>query len=137
MSRDGNGAGWVRRMGSSSSPHMVLSYPIPAPPLPILTCMMGKIFLPHPCPLGPREALPHPIKLNFLLIAFSKNWIILLKCFARQYHKKTKISYYKINDSIVYKFVIVKKKYNVKIGTLFPTLLEKKKRQIVLLGRIK
>ena len=59
--------------GSSPSPHMVLSYPIPAPPLPILTCMMGKIFLPHPCPLGPREALPHPIKLNFLLIAFSKN----------------------------------------------------------------
>ena len=32
---------------------------------------------------------------------------------------------------------IIKTKENVKIGTLFPTLLEKKKRQKVLLGRIK
>ena len=32
---------------------------------------------------------------------------------------------------------IIKTKENVKIGTLFPTLLEKKKRQKVLLDRIK
>ena len=81
--------------------------------------------------------LSHQIKLFF----FSKSWIILLKCLERQYHKKTKISYYKINDSIVYKFVIIKtkkkKKKKVKIGTLFPTLLEKKRGKKVLLGRIK
>ena len=35
----------------------------PAPP-----CMTGKTFSPHPRPLGPREVLPHPVKLYFLLI---------------------------------------------------------------------
>ena len=40
--RDGRGAGWGRRMGSSSPPCMVLSYPILAPP-----CMMRKTFSPH------------------------------------------------------------------------------------------
>ena len=35
-------------------------------------------------------------------------------------------------------FIIIKtKKKNVKISTLFPTLLEKKERQKALLGRIK
>ena len=43
--------------------------------------------------------------------------------------KKKKISKYKINDSIVYKFFIIKTKENVKIGILFPTLLEKRKRK--------
>ena len=32
--RDGNEAGWGRRMGSSSPPHMVLSFPISTPPRP-------------------------------------------------------------------------------------------------------
>ena len=32
--RDGNGAGQGQRMGSSSPPRMVLSYPIPATPRP-------------------------------------------------------------------------------------------------------
>ena len=61
--RDGNGVGWSQRMGSSSPPRMVLSYPIPA-----LPHMTGKTFSPHSRPLGPREALSHPIKLYFLLI---------------------------------------------------------------------
>ena len=44
-----------------------------------------------------------------------------------------------ISNSIIYKFVSNKdkKKKNVKISTLFPTLLEKKERQRVMLGRIK
>ena len=33
-----------------------------------------------------------------------------------------------INNSIIYKFVSNKDKKKVKIGTLFPTLLERKKR---------
>ena len=62
-SRNGNGAEQVRRMVSSPSPYMVLFYPIPSPPL-----MIGKIFLPHPRPLGPHEAPTHPEKLYYLLI---------------------------------------------------------------------
>ena len=65
------GQGQVWRMGSSPSPHMVLSYPIPAPPR-----MMGKIFLPNPRPLRPREAPPHSVKLYFLLIC-----LLLLQIF--------------------------------------------------------
>ena len=42
-------------------------------------------------------------------LIFSKNWIILLKCLTRKYHQK-KISKYKINDSIIYKFVYNKDK---------------------------
>ena len=38
---------------------------------------------------------------------------------------------------MVYKFVFNKDKRNIKIGTLFPTLLERKKRQKTTLGRIK
>ena len=45
--RDGNGAGRVRKIGSSPPPHMVFSYPIPVP-------------------WGPVK--PYPIKLYFLLI---------------------------------------------------------------------
>ena len=37
-------------------------------PIPISPCMTKKIFLPYPYSLGPREALPHSVKLNFLLI---------------------------------------------------------------------
>ena len=45
MTRDGNGAGQGRRMGSLSPPHMVLSCPMPIPP-----CMTRKTFSPHPHP---------------------------------------------------------------------------------------
>ena len=115
--RDGNGAGLVQMMKSSFPSYMVLSYPIP-----VLPCMTGTIFLPHPRPLGPCETSPHPVKLYFLLICpqllqlflikhvllikiylklqinlshqiiliFSKNLIILLKCLTRQYHNKNK-----------------------------------------------
>ena len=61
--RDGNGTGQGQRMRSLSSPCMVLSCPISAPPY-----MTGKIFLPHPRYLGSCETLPYPIKLYFLLI---------------------------------------------------------------------
>ena len=62
--RDDNEMGWVRRMGSLLPPCMILFYPS----LLYEPRMMGKIFLPHPCPLGPCEALRHPVKLYFLLI---------------------------------------------------------------------
>ena len=62
-SRDGNGVGQGRRMGSLFSPCMVLSCPVFA-----LPCMTGKIFLLHPYSLGPCEAPSYPIKLYFLLI---------------------------------------------------------------------
>ena len=55
------GQGW--RMGSSSPLRMILFCPISVPP-----CMTGKIFLPHPYPLGPYKAPPHLVKLYFLLI---------------------------------------------------------------------
>ena len=73
-SRDGNGAGRGRRMGSSSPPHMVLSCPIP-----VLPRMTGNIFSPHPRPLGPREASPCPIKLYFLLICPTTSTIFFMK----------------------------------------------------------
>ena len=41
--------------------------------------MTGKTFLPHPRPLGPGEAPPHPVKLNFLLIFPITNTIFLMK----------------------------------------------------------
>ena len=72
--RDGNGAGRGRRMGSSSPPRMVLSCPIPAPPR-----MTGNTFSPHPRPLGPHEAPPHPVKLYFLLICPTTSTIFLMK----------------------------------------------------------
>ena len=56
--RDGNGAGWGQKKGSSFPPHMVLSFPISA-----LSHKMEKIFLHHPHPLGSCEAPPHPVKL--------------------------------------------------------------------------
>ena len=52
-SRDGNRVERVRKMGPFALPHMVLSYPIPALPR-----MIGKIFLPHPCPLGLANSCP-------------------------------------------------------------------------------
>ena len=72
--RDGNGVGWGQRMGSSSPPRMVLSCPISAP-----LRMTRKTFSSHPCPLGPREALPHPVKLYFLLICPTIRTIFLMK----------------------------------------------------------
>ena len=115
--RDGNRARQVWRIGSSSLPHMVLSYLISTSPR-----MKGKIFLLLPHPLGPHIALPFLVKLKFLLIypqllqfflvkpillikiylklqinlsyqiklIFRKYWIILLKCLTRQYHYKNK-----------------------------------------------
>ena len=71
---DGNGAGWGRRMGSSSPPRMVLSYPIPVP-----SRMSGNTFSPHPRPLGPREAPPCPVKLYFLLICPTTSTIFFMK----------------------------------------------------------
>ena len=56
LSRDGVFAP-TRRMGSLPPPRMVLSYPIPAPPH-----MTGKIFLPHPRPLGGHEVPSHLVK---------------------------------------------------------------------------
>ena len=61
-------------MGSSSPPRMVLSCLIPA-----LFRMLGKTFSPHPRPLGPREASPHPVKLYFLLIFPTTKTIFLIK----------------------------------------------------------
>ena len=55
----GESKGW----GSLLSSCMVLSYSIPASPR-----MTGKLFLPNPFPLGPRETPPHLVKLYFLLI---------------------------------------------------------------------
>ena len=75
--RDGNGAGQGQRMGSSSPPRMVLSYPIPATPSP--PRMMRKTFSPHLRPLGPREAPPHPVKLYCLLIYPTTSTIFLMK----------------------------------------------------------
>ena len=70
QNRDGNGSRWGWRMGSSSPPRMVLSCPISASPR-----MTRKTFSPHPCPLGPREAPPYPVKLYFLLICPTTNTI--------------------------------------------------------------
>ena len=50
--------------------------------------------------------------------------------------KKKKKKHF-FNDSIVYTFVYNKDKRDIKIGTLFPTVIEKKQRQKALLGRIK
>ena len=72
--RDGNGARRYRRMGSSFPPRMVLFCSIPTPPR-----KTGKTFSPYPCPLGPREVLPHPIKLYFLLICPTTSTIFLIK----------------------------------------------------------
>ena len=46
----------------------------PSPPR-----MTGKTFSPHPRPLGPREAPPHPVKLYFLLICPTTSTIFLVK----------------------------------------------------------
>ena len=55
------------------APHgFVLSHPAPLR-------MTGKTFSPHPHPLGPRKAPPHPIKLYFLLICLTISIIFLMK----------------------------------------------------------
>ena len=46
----------------------------PAPPR-----MTRNTFSPHPHPLGPREAPPHPVKLYFLLIYRTTSTIFLMK----------------------------------------------------------
>ena len=61
-SRDGNGAGWGRRKGSSFPPRMT-----------------GKILLPHPRPLGPCKTPPHLVKLYFLLICLTTSKFFLMK----------------------------------------------------------
>ena len=44
-----------------------------------LSCMTGKIILPHICLLGPREVLPHPVKFYFLLIYPQPLQLFLIK----------------------------------------------------------
>ena len=63
--------GW----GLRPRPHGFV-FPNPDPP-----CMMGKIFLPHPCPLGPREDSAHPVKLYFLLIFLQLLQLFLINLF--------------------------------------------------------
>ena len=54
--RDGNGAGWSRRMGSSSLPRWLLPFPIPAPPQGARQTTLP--HPPHPRPLGPHRDPP-------------------------------------------------------------------------------
>ena len=54
--------------------YLAPSSPRPAPPR-----ITGKTFSPHPRPLGPYEAPPHPVKLYFLLICPTTNTIFLMK----------------------------------------------------------
>ena len=72
--RDGNGTERDQMMESSSPPHMILSYPIPNP-----SYLMGKTFSPHPRPLGPHKAPPHPVQPYFLLTCPTTNTIFLIK----------------------------------------------------------
>ena len=72
--RDGNGAGRVQGMRFLPLPCIILFYPIPAP-----SRMMGKIFLSHPCPLGPHKAPPHLVKLYFMLICLQLLQLFLIK----------------------------------------------------------
>ena len=56
-------------------PHgFVLPHPRPAPPH-----ITGKTFSSHPHPFGPRETLPHLVKLYFLLICPITSTIFLMK----------------------------------------------------------
>ena len=74
MAMGRGGAGRGRRMRFLSPPRMVSSCPVPAPP-----CMPGKTLSPYPRPLGPRKALPHSVKLYFLLICSTTSTIFLMK----------------------------------------------------------
>ena len=57
--------------------------------------------------------------------SLKKNYIMFMM---KSKLRKTVWIMNEISNSIVYKFVSTKTKENVKIGTLFPTLLERKKR---------
>ena len=72
--RVGMAMGQGQRMRSSSPPRMVLFCPILT-----LSRLTAKTFSPHPRPLEPREALPHPVKLYFLLTYPTTNTIFLMK----------------------------------------------------------
>ena len=71
---DGNGAGWGRRMGSSSPPCIILFCSILT-----LSRMTGNTFSPHPCLLGPHETPSYLVKLYFLLICPTTSTIFLMK----------------------------------------------------------
>ena len=60
MIKDDNGVGPKDGVFAPASYSFVLPYSRPAP-------HDRKIFLAHSCPLGPREVLPHSIKLYFLI----------------------------------------------------------------------
>ena len=77
--RDDNGVGWggvgLKDGVFVPTPHgFVLSHPRPASPR-----MTEKTFSPHPRPLEPREAPPHPVKLYILLICLTTSTIFLMK----------------------------------------------------------
>ena len=64
--RDGNGARWGQRMGSSSPPRMVLSCPILTPPRP--APHNGENFLTPSLPLRALRSLAPPLKPYFFLL---------------------------------------------------------------------
>ena len=72
LTRDGNGAG-PKAGVFIPAPH---DFVLPHPCLPYKT---GKVSLPHPCPLRPRKALSHSVKLYFLLICPTISTIFLMK----------------------------------------------------------
>ena len=70
--KDGNGSGQAKGWGLRPYPAWFCLDPS-------LPCMKGQIFLPHPRPLEPREAMPHPLKLYFSLIFPTSSIIFLMK----------------------------------------------------------
>ena len=112
-------------MESSSPPRMVLFGPILAQPR-----MTEKTFLPHSRPLGPCEALPHPVKLYFLLICPTTSTIFLMKLISlikiylklqlnlSHKIKSNQINFYKKLNNIIQVFnktITTKKKKNYSI----------------------
>ena len=63
LSKDGNETGHGRRMRYSPLLRIVLSCPIP-----VLSRVMEKFFLPHTYPLRLRKVPSYPVKLYYLLI---------------------------------------------------------------------
>ena len=115
--RDGNGAGLVQMMKSSFPSYMVLSYPIPVLPCMTRTIFLPHPRPLGPCKTSPypiklyfllicpqllqlfliKHVLLIKIYLKLqinlshqIILIFSKNLIILLKCLTRQYHNKNK-----------------------------------------------